>query len=322
MLPASSDLVVCFAHVAYRLKDAFDASGHGVASFELRSKADLLARAAEADVIVASGLWDNAILDAAPRLRFVQSTSAGVNQFDAERFAERGVRLASGQGVNARAVSHHVMASILALARRLPDARDNQARKLWRPMQGDPALREDELTDKTLLVVGLGGIGSRVARLAKAFEMRVVGVRRDPARGPEGADSVHALSELPSLLPQADVVALTCPLTPETRGLIDASALGLMRPTAFLVNAARGACVVEADLVEALAAGRIEGAALDTVDEEPLSVASPLWEMPNVLLTPHSAGETRRYEQNVVALLNENLARLRRGESELRNGVV
>jgi phosphoglycerate dehydrogenase-like enzyme len=133
---------------------------------------------------------------------------------------------------------------------------------------------------------------------------------------------VHALNELKTFLPQADYVVLTCPLVPETRGLIDAAALGLMRSSAFLINAARGGCVVESALVEALGRGQIAGAALDVTDPEPAEAESPLWAMPNVFITPHTGGETRQYEANVNAILMENLERLWRGETTLLNQVV
>jgi len=214
------------------------------------------------------------------------------------------------------------MALILALSRRLPEARDNQAKRVWRGMIGDPSQREDELDGKTLLVVGLGQIGGRLAQLAKAFDMRVIGLRRDPAAGRGAADGVHTMGELKSLLPEADFVALTCPLTRETEKLVDAGALGRMKPSAHLVNVARGRVVDEAALVEALAARRIAGAGIDVTTEEPLAPNSPLWGMEHVLITPHTAGETRRYEDNVIEILRDNLARLWRGEEQLRNQVV
>ena len=124
------------------------------------------------------------------------------------------------------------------------------------------------------------------------------------------------------MLPQADFVALTCPLTPETENLIDARALAAMKPSAYLVNVARGRVVNEPALVEALEQKRIAGAALDCVWEEPLPATSPLWGVPNVLITPHTAGETRRYEDNVIDLLLENLERLWRGEAALKNQIV
>jgi phosphoglycerate dehydrogenase-like enzyme len=189
-------------------------------------------------------------------------------------------------------------------------------------MIGDLSQREDELGGKTLLIIGLGRIGGRLAQLAKAFDMQVIGFRRDPAAGPGAADSVHRLSELPAHLSRADFVALTCPLTDETRGVIGAEALALMRPSAFLVNVARGPCVDTGALVQALTAHRLAGAALDTTDPEPPPDDSPLWSMPAVFLTPHTGGETTRYEANVIEILMENLDRLWRGEKTLRNQVV
>jgi len=322
MFPAKEQLTICFAHAAYQMQACFEALDTGINHFELRDGAELDRRIGEADVLVISGLWHNALIERGKRLRFIQSIGSGTDQFDREALAARGIRLASAAGVNARAVAEHAMALILALARRLPEARDNQVRQVWRGMIGDLTRREDELGGKTLLVIGLGRIGGRLARLGKAFDMRVIGFRRDPASGRDAADSVHTLAELPAFLPQADYVALTCPLTEATRGLIDARTLALLPPGASVVNCARGPCVIEADLVEALQSGHIAGAAVDTTDPEPLPAESPLWGMANVLITPHTAGETRKYEANVIEILLENLDRLWRGEMVLRNGVV
>jgi phosphoglycerate dehydrogenase-like enzyme len=214
------------------------------------------------------------------------------------------------------------MALILALARRLPEARDNQARRHWRGMMGDIARREQEIGGKTLLIIGLGRIGARLARLAKAFDLRVIGLRRNPGAGGKDADEVHGTERLSALLPEADIVALTCPLTPETEGLIGRDAFARMKPSAHLVNVARGRCVDEPALIAALKEGRIAGAALDCFAGEPLRESSPLWAFENVLITPHTAGETRRYEDNVLDLLLENLERLWAGEAMLRNEVV
>ncbi len=321
-LPDKDRLTICFAHVAYQLHERFSALGTGIGSFAVRDAELLEGRLAEADVLVISGLWRDALLERAPRLRYIQSIGAGTDQFPHEALARRGIRLASARGVNARAVAEHAMALILAMSRRLPEARDNQARRVWRGMIGDLAGREDELGGKTLLIIGLGDIGGRLAGLAKAFDMQVVGLRRDPALGAGAADAVHPMAALGSLLPQADFVALTCPLTPETERLIDAAALGRIKESAYLVNVARGRVVDEAALIEALSARRIAGAALDVTVEEPLPPASPLWGMGHVLITPHTAGETRRYEDNVIEILRDNLDRLWRGETELRNQVV
>ena len=322
MLPPNEKLVICFAHVAYRLHQRFSALNTGVYSFAVRDPETLENRVGEAHVLVISGLWQNGLLDRATKLRFIQAIGAGTDQFPHEELAKRSIRLASARGVNYRAVSEHAMALILALSRRLPEARDNQGKRVWRSMIGDLSQREDELGGKSLLVVGLGQIGGRLAQIAKAFDIRVVGLRRDPATGRGAADAVHAMSELKSLLPEADFVALTCPLTKETEKLIDAEALARMKPSAHLVNVARGRVVAEAALIETLATRRIAGAAIDVTTEEPLEPSSSLWGMEHVLLTPHTAGETRRYEDNVIEILRDNLGRLWRGEEQLRNQVV
>jgi phosphoglycerate dehydrogenase-like enzyme len=322
MLPPSGKLSICFAHVAYRLHERFSALDTGIDSFAARDPATLERRVVEADVLVISGLWRDSLLDRAEKLRFIQSIGAGTDQFPRDELKSRGIRLASAGGVNARAVAEHAMALILALSRRLPEARDNQAKRVWRGMIGDLAEREDEIGGKTLLVVGLGDIGGRLARLAKAFDMHVIGLRRDTAAGRGAADAVHGMDELTALLPEADFVALTCPLTKETENLIDAEAFGRMKPSTHLVNVARGRVVDEAALVEALAARRIASAGIDVTAEEPLAPSSPLWGMAHVLITPHTAGETRRYEDNVIEILRDNLGRLWRGEQRLRNEVV
>jgi phosphoglycerate dehydrogenase-like enzyme len=322
MFPGKDELNICFAHVAYSVQDRFEARGTGIKSFQVWSRDEMLGRLGEADVLVISGLWRNDLLDHAPKLRFIQSIAAGTDLFDKELLARRGVRLASAKGVNEKAVSEHAMGLILALTRRLPEARDNQARRVYRPMIGEIGKREDELAGKTLLIIGLGGIGGRLAKLAKAFEMRVLGVRRDPKGGINGADEVYGLEALKELLPQADVVALTCPLTPQTEKVINAETLALMKPTSLLTNLARGRCVDEPALIAALEGDRIAGAALDVFVEEPLPPSSPLWTTKNVFITPHTGGETRRYEENVVDCLIDNLERLGRGETALRNQVV
>lgn len=322
VLPPKERLTIGFAHVAYRLVERFALRKTGIRHFEVRSVDELAARVPEADVLVVSGFWRNEFAAHAPRLRFIQSISAGVDQYGRDVLTARGIRLASAQGANERAVAEHAMALILALARRLPEARDNQGRRHWRGMMSDFARREDELGGKTLLIVGLGRIGQRLARLAKAFDLRVIGTKRDSSTGAGAADEVHGNDRLLSLLPMADIVALTCPLTPETENLVDAHALAAMKPGAHLVNVARGRCIDETALLAALKDGKLAAAALDCVREEPLPASSPLWSAENVLITPHTAGETRRYEDNILDLLTENLDRLWRGEATLRNQIV
>lgn len=321
ILPDDRDLTIGFAHAAYQLQAEFLTRGHSGTSIEMRTFDALKARAPECDVLVVSGLWRNELIAAAPKLRFVQSVSAGTDQFDKAAFAAAGIRLASAQGSNERAVSEHAMALILTLTRQIHLARDNQTAKHWRPMIGERTAREDELGGKTLVIVGLGRIGLRLAALAGAFGLRVIGVRRQP-EPVAGIDAIVRPDELHEVMAQADIVALTCPLTPETEGLIGVRALAAMKPSAVLINVARGKVVDEAVLLAALNEGRIAGAGLDTFHDEPLPATSPFWALPQVVVTPHSAGETRAYETNVVDLLLENLGRLRKGEAGLRNQIV
>ena len=322
MLAPRDKLTICFAHAAYRMGEQFARRNTNIAHFQVHSLDEFKARIAEAHVVVVSMMWRNEFAEIASKLQFIQSISAGLDQYDRDLLARRGIRLASAAGVNAEAVAQHAMALILALKRQLHTGRDNQAAKVWRGMISEIGAREDQLNGKTLLIVGIGRIGSGLARLAQAFEMRVIATRRDPSAGAQGAHAVYAHDRLPELLPQADIVALTCPLTPQTENLIDANAISLLKPSATLINVARGRVVDEEALIKALQEKRLAAAGLDVTREEPLPAASPLWTMPNVLITPHTAGETQRYEDAVIDILLDNLERLWRGESTLRNQVI
>jgi Phosphoglycerate dehydrogenase and related dehydrogenases len=320
-LPPKEELTICFAHAAYRMQERFALRNTGIKCFEVRTLDELKSRIGEADVLSVSGFWRNEFVERAPRLAFIQSISAGTDQYSREILGQAGVRVASAQGVNERAVAEHAIALVLAIARKLPLARDNQAVHKWRGLISEISSREDELGGKTLVIVGMGRIGSRLATLAKAFDMKVIGVKRDPSKGGEAADQTVAQSALLQVLPQADFVALTCPLNPSTENLIDEKAFAAMKSSACLINVARGRVVNEPALAQALKSGRIAGAAIDCVWEEPLPESSPLWDLPNLFVTPHSAGETQKYEDNVIDLLLENLERQWRGEA-LKNGFV
>ncbi|WP_289297999.1 D-2-hydroxyacid dehydrogenase [uncultured Reyranella sp.] len=304
------------------MKARFDARNTGINSFQVRSYDEFVQRVGEADVVSVSGMWKNDIIPHASKLKFIQSISSGMDQYSKEMLGAKGIRLASAAGVNARAVAEHALALILAVYRRIPEARDNQHKKVWRGMLGDLTQREDELGGKTLLIVGMGRIGSHLAKLAKAFDMKVIGVRRDPKAGTNGADAIHGMADVVKLVPQADIVALTCALTPETTGLMSAAAFAAMKPSSVFVNVARGKVADEAALIKTMEGNKIWAAALDVTAEEPLPAASPLWTLPNVFITPHTAGETRAYEDNVIDILIENLDRLWRGEATLRNQVL
>ena len=178
MLPPKDALTICFAHGAYRMADRFAARHTGIHHLQVGNAEELARHLPETDVLVVSMMWRNELAEAAAKLRFIQSISAGVDQYDKELLRARGIRLASAAGVNAHAVAEHAMAMILALRRKLHTSRDNQAARFWRPMASGIASREDELGGKTLLIIGLGRIGTRLARLAKAFDMRVIATRR------------------------------------------------------------------------------------------------------------------------------------------------
>jgi len=322
MFPTRDKLTICFAHAAYQMKARFDARNTGINSFQVRSYDEFVQRVGEADVVSASGMWKNDIIPHATKLKFIQSISSGMDQYSKELLGAQGIRLASGAGVNARAVAEHAISLILAVARRLPEARDNQHKKVWRGMLGDLTQREDELGGKTVLIVGMGRIGSHLAKLAKAFDMKVIGIRRDPKAGTNGADEIYGMEDLVKLVPQADIVALTCALTPETTGLMSEAAFAALKPSSMFVNVARGKVADEAALIKTMEGNKIYAAALDVTAEEPLPASSPLWTLPNVFITPHTAGETRAYEDNVIDVLIENLDRLWRGEATLRNQVL
>lgn len=314
--------VIGFAHPSYDFAPVMAAQAPAFECRHFRSREALAAGVNGVDVLAqGSVLWDGALLARAGKLRLIQSLSVGVEHFDLAGLRARGIRLANAQGCVDGAVAEHAMGLMLTLTRQLHLARDAQKARHFGGRIGDPARRPGELAGRTLLVVGLGAIGARLAVLAKAFGMRVTGLRRDPALGPEGADAVIGPAGLAQALTQADIVALACPLTPETGSLIDAAALASMKPSALLINVARGKVVDEPALIAALQAGRIAGAGLDCFWAEPLPPDSPLWAMENVVLTPHSAGETGHYEERLAAILLENVARLRRGEARLVNEV-
>jgi phosphoglycerate dehydrogenase-like enzyme len=241
----------------------------------------------------------------ATKLRFVQATFAGAGQQlaaaglareDVERIA-----WASSAGVHATPLGEWALFGILALTKGLPRL---EADKRERHCAHYPV---DEVRGTTVLVVGLGEIGREVARLAEAFGMRVLSTRRN-----EG--------ELDELLPRADSVVITLPLTTETRGLIDRRRIGLLKPGAILVNLGRGPVLDEDALIDALHSGRLRGAALDVFATEPLPPDSPLWELDNVILSPHTAAQSIRENERIVELFADNLRRYLAGE-ELRSRI-
>jgi D-2-hydroxyacid dehydrogenase (NADP+) len=315
---------ILFGHFAYRLADAWQsrAAEQAAEIVEARTIDGVEEKIATADVLVVSRFWRNDWIEKAQRLSFIQAVSAGTEQFDLERLRQKGVRLASAQGANANAVAEHALGLMLSLSRRLALARDHQRARHWRGIMADLSRREIELAGSTLVVIGLGQIGLRIASFGKALDMRVIGVRRVSADPSGSLDAVLGVERLQEALREADVVIVACPHTPETEGLIDADAFKAMKPTAFLINVARGRVVDEDAMVEALREKRLAGVGLDCLRDEPLPSSSPLWDFDNAVITSHNGGDTQHYEARVIDLLVQNLERLSRGETRLLNQVI
>lgn len=257
------------------------------------------------------------VLEAAPHLRWQHTPSAGVDHILASPlFRERDIELTNSAGIYAVPIAEFVITLILNQAKRFAAVRSQQQAHRWHQEIG---LEFNELTDATLLIIGAGGIGQAIATRASAFGMRVWGSRRRTDSLP-GFEQVVGTEEWRSLLPAADYVVVATPLTPETRGMIDATVLQAMPPHAYLINIARGAIVNEADLLTALKAGWIAGAGLDTFDTEPLPADSPFWSLPNVTVSPHCSGFSPRNDRRIVDLFLDNLNRYRNSRS-LRNVV-
>jgi D-2-hydroxyacid dehydrogenase (NADP+) len=270
------------------------------------------------DVSIAAGPIGGELVARAPQLRWYQQWGAGADWLlDYPELVERDLIITNVAGIHAIPISEHILALLLGFARAIPASQRAQLERRW--AKGDERALF-ELAGKTMLIVGLGAIGARTAQLAGAFGMRVIGVRRRGGEPVPGVERVVGPEELHAVLPEADAVVLLVPLTRATAGLIGARELGLMKPSAYLVNVGRGATVDEPSLVRALAEGRIAGAGLDVFATEPLPQDSPLWTMRNVVITPHYAGSTPHYHERAMAIFLDNLERYQQGQP-LRNVV-
>jgi len=268
------------------------------------------------------------LLARAPRLTWVHSASAGVERALTPAARERGLVITNARGVFSRPIAEYVLMMILAVSRRLPGLLELQRERTWQPLEGV------ELRDVTVGIVGLGSIGRAVGALATAFGCRVVAVRRrseqgsgspgvgdaavglrdDPSFGEIMLDRVGGPDTLPTLLAESDFVVLAAPLTPETEDMIDAEALAGMKASAWLINVARGRLIDERALLNALRDGRLGGAVLDTFRDEPLPPTSPFYDLPNVIVTPHTSWSSGRVLDRSVELFCDNLRRYAAGE--------
>jgi phosphoglycerate dehydrogenase-like enzyme len=253
---------------------------------------------------------------AASHLRWIHSPAAAVHQLMFPELVNSDVVLTNAREVHGPVVAEHVMALIFALAKCLPQAVRFQQKHVWgQETMWRGRSRPRELANSTLGLVGLGSIGRAVARHASSLGMRVIAVRENTAKPtPQGVHEVFASSQLDALLAQSDHVVLAAPVTSGTRGLISAARLGKMKPEACLINVGRGPLVDEAALIDALREKRIGGAALDVFEEEPLPADSPLWDLENLLITPHTAGLTEKLWERHYQLISENLRRYIAGQ--------
>ncbi|MGZ8211384.1 MAG: D-2-hydroxyacid dehydrogenase [Burkholderiales bacterium] len=216
----------------------------------------------------------------------------------------KGATITSSTGSNAEPVAQTGLTGLLMLARGFPTYLRAQAKREWKPLRG--AELPDDLRGQTLLLLGVGAVGKVFAGYAKALGLHVVGVRRTPGQPGDSVDEMHHPSQLPELLPRADWIVISCPLTRETRNLLDAAAFERMRKGARVLNIARGEIVDEAALVESLRSGHLAGAYLDAHRQEPLAPDSPLWDMPNVILTPHNASASKGNEKRCAEMFIAN----------------
>jgi phosphoglycerate dehydrogenase-like enzyme len=273
-----------------------------------------LALAPEADVAFALSLSKDAIARAA-RLRWLHASGHAVSHFPLADLAARNVIVTNSRGVQGVPIAEHVMGCLLALARRLPDTLRMQREHTWRPNELRDAGAPWLVSGKTIGIIGMGTLGQTIAARAKAFGMTVIGMRRDPSRDrPPHVDQVVGPADRDRLLTVADVVVLAAPSTAETERILDAEAIARLKPHAIVVNIARGSLLDEAALSAALTAGKLGGAILDVFETEPLAPESPLWDLPNVILTPHSSGFRQGHFDAVIDLFSENLQRYERGE--------
>jgi phosphoglycerate dehydrogenase-like enzyme len=262
------------------------------------------------------------ILARAPALRWVHSATAGVERVLTPASRARGISITNARGVFSRPIAEYVMLMILSAARRLPELLELQVERTWQPLEAR------ELRDVTVGIVGLGSIGRAVGALATAFGCHVIATRKRPEDGAENSDGagdeplpgtlmldrVLPPERLPELLAECDFVVLAAPLTDDTRGIISDAAIAQMKPGAWVINVARGELIDERALSRALREGRLGGAVLDTFLEEPLPAMSPLYDVPNLIITPHTSWSSTRVLERSVGLFCENLRRYAGGQ--------
>lgn len=305
------------ADVRYRLGEALPSGRGGVLPFPNLLPAELVS---EEDIAWADAILGNVqpeLLKNAPNLKWLQTSSAGVEFYTKPGTIPEGVALTNATGAYGLAISEHMLGMLLMVFKKLELYRDAQLKEQW-GSQGEVRT----LVGATVLVLGMGDIGGSFGRLCKAMGAYVIGVRRTDGTKPDYADEVHLTGELDALLPRADVVAVTLPGTPETRGLLGRERLMRMKPGAVVLNVGRGYIIDTEALCDGLESGRLGGAGLDVTEPEPLPEGHRLWGLPTAVVTPHVSGGYHLQEthERIVGIFVENLGHFLKGET-LRNQV-
>ena len=249
--------------------------------------------------VLATYIWKDAFLR--PSLRWIAGMGAGIEQYPLAAFSERRIALTTAAGVHAACVAEHAFALMLSLTRRVGEAVRHMERHRWQALPGE------ELAGKKLAIVGLGRIGEEVARRAQGWGLQLAGVKRNPQSYRGCVADVRGVAQLPQLCDWADILLLCAPATPDKRWIVGAEELERLG-AGWIVNVGRGSLIDEPALVHALSVGRLRGAGLDVTAVEPLPAGSPLWDLPNVVLTAHNAGDSPGYGPRWGVLFRQNLA--------------
>jgi phosphoglycerate dehydrogenase-like enzyme len=258
------------------------------------------------------------VLRKSPRLKWLQIHPAGAERPIYAELRARGVKVTTASGATAVTVAHSALGAVIALNRRFPLLADAQRRHAWEPRLAERSPRD--LAGQCAVIVGLGPIGRTLAGLLKVLGMQVIGVTRSAAPATP-CDRTIAYADLGQVLPQADWLILCCPASPLTRGIANAAAFAAMPRGSYVINVARGEVAVEGDIIAALQSGQLAGAYLDVFEREPLDAASPLWDLPNVIISPHTASHSLGQNEAIFDIFLDNLARFRAGKP-LKNDVA
>lgn len=253
-----------------------------------------------------------AAVQGAPNLKWMHVFNAGVDAPVFHRLLERGVRLSTSAGSTARPIAQSAIGGMLMLARPFLTWLEAQRRHAWEPIQGGTV--PPDLAGQRMTVIGLGAIGSEIARIAGAIGLEVTGVRRSPRRDGDPVETILPPASLPATVQETDWLVVACPLTEETRGLVSRDLLGRLKPGAKVINIGRGEVIDEPALIDALRSGQVGGAYLDVVAQEPLPPESPLWDLPNVIISPHNSAAAQGNEGRATEYFLDNLRRMAKGE--------